>query len=305
MLLGLLYFAFFGSRMAFLRGATLRLNALPERYALSEDLLPSDGPLKVVTSIPAPPMDEPWWSPVAIVDPDALVEYTLVKGAGNCAAKSRGLGWWLHLRGVPFRLVHLMVDPDIRNGEGHVMVETWWVQGGKPVRGLLDPLVAGVPVAEGSVLTLERLLSDRRGLEVRYEPERPEFGEMRSLAMPSQFASGKAGAVIVGVSSDREVIGHLKFMRRLGAVLPDSLVTRFAGMSASLFLGIYPSTYVPPSESAGVSGILRRDVVFAQVVLWSARAALGCGIVTLVASFLVRHAERRANRDLVSGVTSA
>ena len=295
---GALYFICFGSSMAFLRGATFRLNAAPERYALRDDPAPTDAPLTVVTSIPTPPMDVPWWSPVAIVNPNTLERYTLVHGAGNCAAKSRGLGWWLHARGVPFRLVHLLLDPKIRDGEGHVMVETTWLQDGTPVRALLDPLAAGVPVSDGVPLTSERLISDRQALRVSYEPIRPDMQDMRaSVAVPAQFPEKASDTFFVGFSSDRQVISHLQFMERLSSVLPDSLISRYVGMSASLFLGIYPSVFVPPSESERLSDILRLDMLVAQVVVWSARAAFGLGIIVIAGRIISAPSGTRASRE--------
>jgi len=291
--LGVGYFAVAGSRMAFLRGATLVLDASPASYELPTSSNVTVEPLAVVTSIPAPPMDTPWWSPVAIVDPDLLVEYTLRQGGGNCASKSRGLGWWLHGRGVPYRLVYLLSDPGIRHGEGHTMVEAAWQQDEGTVVALLDPLAAGVPIADGVPLDSKRLIQDRGGPGVTYWPDRPELDSpsFRPLQFPP--VDTVSSVSFVAFSPGTEVSAHLHFMKGLSAFTPDSFASRVAGMSASLFLGIYPRTYVPPEESVHVSGILRADMWAARSVVWGARAALGLSLLAAAAWVCGKRASRR------------
>ncbi len=291
--LGVGYFAVAGSRMAFLRGATLVLDASPASYELPTSSKVTVEPLAVVASIPAPPMDTPWWSPVAIVDPDLLVEYTLRQGGGNCASKSRGLGWWLHGRGVPYRLVYLLSDPGIRHGDGHTMVEAAWQQDGRAVIGLLDPLAAGIPVADGIPLDSARLMQDRGGPAVTYWPDRPDLDALNLRPLQQSLVDSVPGASFVAFSPGTEVSAHLRFMKGLSAFVPDSFACRAAGMSASLFLGIYPRTYVPPEESVHVSGILRTDMWAARSVVWGARAALGLSLLAAAAWVCGKRASRR------------
>lgn len=298
------YFAVAGSRMAFLRGATLVLNAEPERYRLSDPAAVTSDPLDVVIAIPAPPMDVPWWSPVALVDPDALVDYTLRKGAGNCAAKSRGLGWWLQQRGIPYRFVYLLSDPDIRHGDGHTMVEASWMQDGRPVVGLLDPLAAGVPMADGVALDSSRLIADRGGASVTYWPDRPDLDALNLRPLKGASEDSTHGRSFVAFSSGTEVNAHLRFMKTLSALLPDSFLFRVAGMSASVFLGIYPRTYVPPAESTHLSALLRTDMWVARAAVWSARIGLVAGLVACVAWSCARLSAGRSESRAPAAVGS-
>lgn len=290
MLLGVAYFLLFGTPMAFLRGATLRLEASPEAYALELPVKPSDGPLERVRSIPSPPMDRAWWSPAAIVSPNALESYVFEYGAGNCAAKSRALGWWLSMRDIPFRFVYLMKDPQVREGDAHTMVETTWSDGGPAITAILDPLAAGVPMVDGRPLTSERLIAGRGGLNVRYEPARPDL-DAYSLRPAELFVAGDARErSFVAYSAGREVVRHLKFMEALGVVVPDSFPTRVAGMIASIGVGLFPKTYVPSEESGRISWDLRQDAWIAQATVWMGRASalLACVVAVQAVARVVR-----------------
>ncbi len=298
------YFVLSGSRMAFLRGATLVLDASPSSYGLETPSEVTAAPLEVVISIPAPPMDSAWWSPVSIVDPDALADYTLRHGGGNCAAKSRGLGWWLMGRKIPYRLVYLLSDPGIRHGEGHTMVETAWQQDGKTVVGLLDPLAAGVPMADGIPLDSTRLMHDRGGPSVRYWPDRPDLDALNLRPLQQPARDSAAGNSFVAMSPGSEVSAHLRFMKVLSTFMPDSFMYRAVGMSASLFLGIYPANYVPESESKHVSGLLRIDMWIARVVVWGARATAGLGMVAVISWTCVRWQKRQSTGAFAAGVRS-
>lgn len=276
------YFVLFGSPMAFLRGTTLRLNVQDADAPLPASPDAGTAALDAVVAIPAPPMEIPWWSPAALVDPDALVQYTLREGAGNCAAKSRGLGWWLGERSIPFRLVYVMDDPDVRSGDAHTMVETSWVTGGKLVTAILDPLAAGVPMVDGEPLSLRRLIEGRDGLDVRYVPDRPDIEEVRLRPYGVFRAGEQRWKAFVAVSRGEQVLRHLRLMKSLSTVLPDSFAARVVGIMLSIELGIYPTVDVTPGQSARVSALLRADMWIARTMVWCIRLLVLLGAFWVV-----------------------
>lgn len=268
--------------MAFLKGATLRLNVQDADAPLAVPQGVGSDAWDAVVAIPTPPMDVPWWNPAAIVDPDALLRYTLLEGAGNCAAKCRGLGWLLGKRSIPFRFVYVMDDPDVRLGDAHTMVETSWTWEGAIVTGILDPLAAGVPTVDGKPLSLKRLIEGRDGLDVRYVPDRPDI-EKANLRSYHVFRAGdRRRSAFIAVSRGDQVLRHLRLMSAFSKVLPDSFPSRAAGILMSILVGTYPSVEVPVGESKNVSALLRTDGWIARSMVWCARLLILSGALRAV-----------------------